>query len=45
MKNWLDGKKDVVEEEACSVISSGNIDTGGEVVEKVDVDVSCVLEL
>ena len=45
VKNWLDEKKDVVEEEACSVISCGSIYAGGEVVEKDDVDVSCVLEL
>ena len=45
VRNWLDEKKDVVEEEAYLVISSDNIDAGDEVVEKDDVDVSCVLEL
>ena len=45
MRNWLDEKKDVVEKEACFDISCDSIDAGDEVVEKDDVDVSCVLEL
>ena len=45
MRNWLDEKKDVVEKEACSIINYDSIDAGDEVVEKDDVNVSCVLEL
>ena len=34
VRNWLDEKKDVVEKEACSVISYDSIDAGDEVMKK-----------